>query len=1332
MKTKTVVQTLFAAALIVMAAPLARADYDFWAGVPGTSATTNWTDAANWTGAVQTYYNEVEFRGPGANANTDFSINNELDGTSGVSQMPIWELDYIATNGNYTTLIDAGVTLNLGAGRGFLVIGADQLNTANPAPANAFETMTLTGPGALSMAGNLYVNQGSVAPADTHNITLDLSGLANFTDTGSEIFVASSGAARTHGTLYLAQTNNISVGNDIQLCNQSASNSMLCAIYLGWANSILTGSGNLIVGGTGASSAGALLAFNPAVVGAGTAPTAALAGNGGSGRIANLWICNENGGPQIAGSAAANFTGGSVSLMVNNLQLGQGGNVGANASGTLTLDNGIIDVNNATIGNQEVSAGGQGVGIVNLNSSGEFSTNATMLVHGTLTLGAVAGTVTAGTSGTININGGALSAGSIVSGGGASVLNVTNGTLTITGAAGTASAPLSSVSIVNSSLDLALGIGATNMAAANLAVGGATNVINITSVQPSASYPAQFTLIKYAAGNAGAAFNFGLGTVPLLCAGYISNNTANGSIDLVLTSGPFIDTWSGAVNGDWDTATLNWLAGGAVAYHDGAFVRFLDGADTGVINLTTALAPGGVTVSNNALSYLFTGSGGISGAAALSKQGPGVLTLDNSGGNTFTSGVTIGGGTLQLGNGDTLGSLPSGNIVDNGVLSFDRADAITVNNAISGSGAVAVVAPYGVVQLAGANSFTGSALVTNGSTLQLGGASALGGNGGALVIANGSTLDAHGYNTAKPIIVSGTGVNGNGAIIDTGGAIYDNPGPGLATSITLAGDTLFAMQTRWDLGSAAGGSVLSTGGQPYNLTLNASGYFEWNNLSLDPALAGITIAAGNLGAVGSTSFGNPSATLTLDSGAALTFYGPSVSLNKQVDFQAGATINNGYGANTMAGAMTLEPGDCYFNVGSGTTLILSNVISGSGVLFQLSGGGTTVLWGDSPAFTGGIGLYNGQITLDGAVGCGVTNAQGTILAGNGTADGVVDISGTLLPGDAGVAGTFTAAGGLILESSASLTLDLAPTPGQGGANDLIAVTGDLTVNGNNLTINPLNGTLASGAYTIVTYTGNLNGSFGLAATASSSRYTFTIATNVPHVVQLIVAGKGDLLVWNNGSGNGQWDVQTSFNWSNLTSRVEDQFFTADAVVFDDSITHAANPTTSVVIGSGQVVIPSIVTNNSTTNYTISGSGKISGGASIVKSGPSTLNIGTENDFTGNLAIGAGAVQLNGQLLLSGPTPAGGPAGTLFVSNGTSLIINLQGGYPNGDSGFNTKPLVLSGAGVNGQGAVQIIGNPLYNDSSTLGLGHNVTLSPATPPSPARPAGTGVIPATTPR
>ncbi|HEX4262899.1 MAG TPA: autotransporter-associated beta strand repeat-containing protein [Verrucomicrobiae bacterium] len=1298
---------LLASTLCLLIARSAKAGNDYWAGVPGVTATTNWTDAANWTSAVQTYFNEVEFTGVGANANNDLTVNNVLDATTGVAQVPIWELDYVATNGNYTTLINPGVTLVVGVGNhGYLTVGADQLNGSTPAPANAVETITLTGSGGtLSMPGtgaNLWVGQGSPTPGDSHNITLDLSGLDTFnasTGAGSGNFIhvaygnqsQNSFTPNENGTLYLARTNVISLGNDFQICNTPGTNSMTCGVYLGINNYILTGTGNLVVGGPGTGPAGAVMAFNPGFVGGPNVPVAYLGGNGADGRIVNFYIGNANGNSQVAGTSLCDFTGGNVTVMAGTMQLGQGGNAGANSQGTLSFNNGNVNVNNATIGNQGISSGGMGVGIVNIGSS------ATLTVNSTLTLAAVTGTLTPGSAGTLNANGGAVVANNIVGGGGASTISLKNGSLTLSGTGGTIAAPINALTTTNSTLNLGLASpsSSNNIVVTSLTTGGTTNIINITATPAFSSYPVQIPLVKYSGSIGGAGYNFGLGTLPALYAGHLMNNSANSTIDLVLTAGSGALIWTGSINGNWDTITANWTSGGAIDYADGDFVGFLDGANNNTVNITTAVLPAGITVSNTSPAYTFDGSGYIGGSVSLVKRGSGTLVMDNTGNNTFSGGVTISGGTLQVGNNDSAGNLPSGSITDNANLAYARLDSLTVNNTISGTGSI-VQMGGSTLTLSGANTFTGNVVVTNGSTLVVGSSSALGGGSGSIVVADGSTLDINGNYGSKPVVVSGSGVGGNGAITDSGGAVY-----GYTPSVILSGDTTFAMPNRWDLSDA----TLGTGGHAYNLTLNGSGYFQWNNVSADSALANINLLAGQWGLVGSTTLGNPNGILTLTAGAQLVFYGANVNVNKQVDFQSGATISVGGGNNVLNGGMTLEPGFCQFSIGGGTSLTLSNVLSGSGAFYQSGGNGTATLWGNSPSFTGGILLYNGQMNLNGLIGSGITSLSGTFLTGSGTANGLVDVSGSFYPGDINTAGTFTAGAGLTLEGPAGLTMDLAPTTTVGGGvNDLIAVTGDLTAGGNNIVINPLTGTLASGSYVLMTYSGNLNGTFGTVSTAATSRYSFALDTSTPHQVKLVVTGAANVLAWNNNGNNGQWDVQSSFNWTNLTTHVEDQFYSADVVLLDDRILTAANPATNLMIGSGQVVAPSVITNNSSANYSISGAGKISGTASIVKLGSSTLTISNVNDFTGNFTVAAGTVKLDGLT-----SAAGAPNGTLTISNGATLAVNLSGNYPAGDAGFGNKPIVVSGTGANGQGAIQFTGGPLYDDGATLGLGQNIKL-----------------------
>ena len=1280
----------------LFAACSAMAATEQWQGVPGVSASTNWTDSANWTpGVQQTYYNQVQFAGTGASANTDFSVNNVLDATTGVALMPIWQLDFTPLNGNYTTLINPGVTLTTGAGNGTLTVGADILNNSSPAAADAVETITLTGPGGtLNVGGNMYIGQGSTTPGDAHNVTLDLSGLDNFNDTGSLIYVAGGGLQRANGTFFLAKTNWISLGNNFQISSQTFSNSVPCAVYLGVANAITLGSGDLTVAGPGTTAAGAWMKFNPAFTSGDLVPTASFNSSQGNGRITSFNICNANGGPFISGYGLCDFTGGSVTMMVDSMQFGQAGTAGANALGVLTLDNGTIDANNAVIGRQSSTSGGAGAGIVNLNSNSVAGANATLRVNHTLALAVVTGTLTPGSAGTINVNGGALIANVITNGAGAGAIHLANGTMTLYSTAGTPAAPISNFAATNSVLNLALMSGTTNLVVASLTTGGATNVINILSAPPIASYPMQIPLVKYSGGISGAGFNFGLGTLPPLYAGHLVNNTSDSTIDLLLTAGSSTLTWSGSSSGNWDTTTANWTSSGPAVYADGDFVQFFDGANNNSVNLTTGVLPAATVVSNTSPAYIFAGSGYIGGSGSLLKQGSGTLVLGNDGNNVFTGGLTIGGGTLQIGNNDATGSLPPGSVTDNASLVFARSDSPTVNNNISGTGSFTQAGTGSTLVLSGNNTFTGDVLVTNSSTLKLGSSSALGSGSGPVVIANGSTLDINGVYGSRPVVVSGNGVDGNGAITDSGGGVY-----GFASSITLTGDTTFGYPNRWDLS----GATLSTGGNAYNLTLAGNGtssYFEWNNLAMDPALANIDVASVTLGLKGSTSLGDPNGTLMLTPNGALTFYNPNVSINKAVDFQAGSSINVGGGDHIMAGVMTLETGYCSFNINGGTSLTLSNVLSGDGTMYLNGGPGTLILAGNSPSYSGNVLLYNGTVMLNGSIGGSITSQSATTVAGSGTAGGLVDVSGDLLPGKAGVAGTFHAQGGLTLEGGAALTFDLSGSTS--GANDAIQVGGNLNLNGNNLNINPTGGGLANGTYTLITYTGDLTGSFGTVATTFATSYTLVL-TNVtsttPKQIGLIVTGNSQpsQLVWNNAGGNGQWDVQSSVNWSNVTAQLSsDVFHFLDSVTFNDSILNAATPATNIVIPSGQIVVPTAITDNSTLNYTISGSGKLSGSTSLTKLGSGTLSLNVSGDFTGPVTIGGGTVQTLGNNTL-------GSVSSITVSNNSTFDFA-------GNAYNSTNPIIISGTGANGVGAIYNSGGGIYGETLNLVMTNDALIS----------------------
>jgi autotransporter-associated beta strand protein len=111
-------------------------------------------------------------------------------------------------------------------------------------------------------------------------------------------------------------------------------------------------------------------------------------------------------------------------------------------------------------------------------------------------------------------------------------------------------------------------------------------------------------------------------------------------------------TWDIQNNTNWNNGSV------ATVYSDCDSVTFND-SNNGDYNVTlsTTVSPGSVTVKNSSGNYVFSGSGGIAGGAALSKSGSDTLTLDTA--NSFTGGVTVSAGTLVAG---VSGALPDGTV----------------------------------------------------------------------------------------------------------------------------------------------------------------------------------------------------------------------------------------------------------------------------------------------------------------------------------------------------------------------------------------------------------------------------------------------------------------------------------------------------------------------------------------------------------------------------------------------------------------------------------------------------------------------------------------------
>jgi autotransporter-associated beta strand protein len=174
----------------------------------------------------------------------------------------------------------------------------------------------------------------------------------------------------------------------------------------------------------------------------------------------------------------------------------------------------------------------------------------------------------------------------------------------------------------------------------------------------------------------------------------------------------------------------------------------------------------GVFAINRSNAYTFGGV--ISGNGAFQQIGGATTTLTAT--NTYAGGTTITGGTLQLGNGGTTGSI-IGNVTDNAVFAINHSNAFTFGGVISGTGAFQQNGP-GTTVLTATNSFTGTTTV-NGGTLQVDGSIA------------SSSLTTVNANAA----LTGAGTVGNTAIANGG---MFAPGSGTPGSfMTVSGNLAF-------------------------------------------------------------------------------------------------------------------------------------------------------------------------------------------------------------------------------------------------------------------------------------------------------------------------------------------------------------------------------------------------------------------------------------------------------------------------------------------------------------------------------------------------------------
>ena len=898
----------------------------------------------------------------------------------------------------------------------------------------------------------------------------------------------------------------------------------------------------------------------------------------------------------LSGSSSLFFGGTTIDTSTlafsNNDALGRGGvsfiNGSLEAIGSRTIANTL-----STSGTVSIFNGGTGTTLA-LNGAMSGNGNVTFRGTGTTTLGISSALSTTGSSVTV-ATGSTLSLGSGITFSAASIsvqngatVNITgNGTLRGTGNTMNVSG---AINIVGGSLDDATAI--------NLLTGGAINIQgNGRLLAPSITLAAGtavtlggiFGSVEVYGNVSGAgSFVFGASANALIARG--GTNVLVGPPPQA--SGPQI------------------IAAGIVADFAGDLRN---------------VASGGLTVS-----------GVISGAGALTfTAGTGTNTTTLTANNTHSGMKTINSGlTLQVGAGGTSGSLGTGNVINNGALSFNRSDLVTVSNVISGTGNL-VHAGTGSTVLSAANTYTGSTNI-NAGTLIAANANALGSSANGTFVASGATLALRGSGgtltfASEPLTLAGTGVGNGGALRSDAGIGGTNIWQG---SIALAGASR--------INSDAGALVLN-------------GPISSSNIGLTIGGAGSTTLNGTVALL--------SGGLTKDGSGTLTMTGASFS-------QGITTVNAGTLSLTttgsLAGGVTVSNVAIFDNAGTVTGLVTnSGTLTSTGAL---NGGLSNSAFANISGTLNGTVSTTGTLTLTGVTtGIGILSVGGTFnmsgfstTVGSLEGGGMVSLGGGVLTiGTNGFSTLFTGGisgtGGITKVGNGLLTLS--------GINTLTGLT---TVNGGMLTLSSngfLGGAVQNNASfsnagnvaglvtntATLTSTGRLNGGLNNSGTA-------TLAGNVLGTV----TNSGTITLTGTTNGIGAF-VQTggTFNLGGFSTTI------------------------GSLSGSGAVALGAATLTTGGNNTSTTFSGVISGNGGLTKEGTGTFTLSGANTYAGLTTVSSGTLRITNANAL------GATASGTIVANGATLsLVTDAAAQPGSNFTFANEALTLSGAGAGGLGALR--------------------------------------------
>jgi hypothetical protein len=391
----------------------------------GKGPDLNWSTATNWFGnAVPSFNARVYFEDffETGWTNQIGAVNNIVDSNTQIGALYYTATSKANNNHYYTTLINPGVTLQVGPW-----FGSSQPTLAvGDIPGTSFWTsLGYTNYTQIQGAGTLFVNEplgqvfvggsGFASPFGWGSI-LDMTNLYTFTANVARFYqdvnLDNPNSPAPEGSIFLARTNTITtvadggtapgilIGASSGFISVSAANGS--TLVLGGQNTF-NSDALVVAGNTGQNAAMGFTNFTgPSINGQGgtrflqnTGSFTLRGSAGGLSRAAIFAIGDQSarpgtmaGGPlngtsaTTSASGSADFRNGTVDIMADRIYLGHGvmdggvtNRVIASGSGGLIYEQGTIDVNNLYIGYKQGTNGSQAFGYLTLQSNAVMTVN---------------------------------------------------------------------------------------------------------------------------------------------------------------------------------------------------------------------------------------------------------------------------------------------------------------------------------------------------------------------------------------------------------------------------------------------------------------------------------------------------------------------------------------------------------------------------------------------------------------------------------------------------------------------------------------------------------------------------------------------------------------------------------------------------------------------------------------------------------------------------------------------------------------------------------------------------------------------------------------------